>query len=295
MSFKNVKDQSEIAERLQSLLKSSRLPHAMLFIGPLGAGQLEMAKETAKSLFCPEAKNRNACDECAVCRRVNQSSHPDFAVIGTEEKSSVIKVEAIREIIARANMKPFEAPYKVFVVEEADLMNEVSQNAFLKTLEEPPGNTLFILISQAPDKLLSTIRSRCQTFHFRPPKEAALYDEDTQTLCREMIQFLSYDLPAKKSTFSAPDLGELDREEFKKVLDYLMEYFRDALLLRSGAKELTNYSDHVIEKERIAKKFTESELIERIEGLGELKEKLQEMMNLRIVTALLWEKALLWA
>lgn len=290
MSFQNVKHQKRAADVLKRLLEAGRLPHAMLFVGPKDAGELPMAREIAKSLFCASPKNADSCDECANCRRVEQNTHPDFVLIAPEEGAASIKVEAVREVIARANLKPFEAPCKFFVIDQAELMNEVAQNAFLKTLEEPQGRTYFVLITQAPDKLLNTIRSRCQTHYFVAASNSAEADEEVRAAAKEVTDFLVYDLPAKKSAFAAPDLSKLDRESLKKVLDELILYFRDILLVQNECGELLSDARYLPEKQRLAKSFAPDALVERIEFISRMKEKLQEMANAKIVTALFWEE-----
>src|SRR5690242_7946223 len=108
MSFKDIKNQPQVVSILEKALLKNRLPHALLFAGPSGAGQREIAVETAKILFCENKKSLEPCGICVHCRQLEKNSHPDFFVLEPEEDTRVIKIEAVRELIARANLKPFQ-------------------------------------------------------------------------------------------------------------------------------------------------------------------------------------------
>ncbi len=173
MSFRDVKIQPALAGRLQHCLRSGRLAHAWLFAGPRHSGKEEMARALAKALNCsqreddacptPEANETALCDSC---RRIENGSHPDVYWLYPESKSRRIGVEQIREFESAVNLKPSCARVKVGVIVDADCMTENASNAFLKTLEEPPGNTVLVLLTTQPDRLLTTIRSRCLRLSF---------------------------------------------------------------------------------------------------------------------------------
>ncbi|PIU39874.1 MAG: DNA polymerase III subunit delta', partial [Candidatus Omnitrophica bacterium CG07_land_8_20_14_0_80_50_8] len=166
MPFQKIANRPNVIPALRGAFEKGRLPHALLFQGPVNSGQREAAVELAKICFCENKKELAPCGSCAHCRQVNQNTHPDFFVLALGDEARELKVEAIRDLIAKANYKPFSACAKIFVIDQADRMNEIAQNAFLKTLEEPPGRTVFVLISSSPQQLLATIRSRVQTLHF---------------------------------------------------------------------------------------------------------------------------------
>ena len=160
MSFKSLSRQNEIADRLHQSLVRGRLAHAYLFIGPRGAGKEELARTLAKALNCPKL-NDDSCDKCDTCRRIEEATHPDIYWVRPESKSRRITVAQIREFEKAVNLKASEAETKVGIIVDADCMGEEASNAFLKTLEEPPAQTILVLLTTAPARLLPTILSRC--------------------------------------------------------------------------------------------------------------------------------------
>jgi DNA polymerase-3 subunit delta' len=134
--------------------------HAYLFSGPSGAGKSEAALAFAAGLACPE----RGCGVCNTCRRVLAGLHPDVEIIAPE--GNFLRKEQITEINLQAVYRPYEARAKVYIFLEADSFNAEAANAFLKTLEEPPGHVHFILVTDHPERLLPTIASRCQPVAF---------------------------------------------------------------------------------------------------------------------------------
>lgn len=151
---------SEAAERLCAQMAGREVAHAWLLLGPAGSGKLAAAVAMAASLNCKVAPGEG-CGECRECLRVLRRHHPDVHHVVPE--GPLIPVGVVREsIIPEAARSPFEGPYKVFIIEEADRMNDEAQNALLKSLEEPQGDTVFILLSEHEQELLETICSRCR-------------------------------------------------------------------------------------------------------------------------------------
>lgn len=134
--------------------------HAYLLAGPQGSGTLDAARRLAAALVC----SSGGCGDCRACRRAVTGGHPD--VIEVEPDGTFIVVGQVEEIIREAFRSPFEAERKVIIVAEAERMNEASANKVLKTLEEPADRTHFVLLSEAPEELLPTVRSRCQRIDF---------------------------------------------------------------------------------------------------------------------------------
>lgn len=157
--------QEQAVERLRRAVE--RPSHAYLLAGPRGSGVLEAARCFAAALVCPDG----GCGACNACRRARSARHPD--VIEVEPAGTFVIVDQVEEMMKEAFTSPFEAERKVIVVTEADRMNEPAANKLLKTLEEPPARTHFLLLSESPDELLPTVRSRCQRIDF-----AALSDAD---------------------------------------------------------------------------------------------------------------------
>lgn len=157
-------------QQLQTSRQQQRLPHALLLTGEPGIGKGEFAAQLAASLLCERpAENGQACGQCHACQRLAARTHPDRLQVVPEEAGKPIKVDAIRQLIADLALSCHYGGYRVVTVEPAEAMNVNAANAFLKTLEEPPANTLLILIASAPMRLPATIRSRCLQLRLAPP------------------------------------------------------------------------------------------------------------------------------
>ena len=165
MSFDDHRKQRAVADQLHRSLKNGRLAHGYLFIGPRGAGKEPMARTLAKALNCLK-KNHDSCDRCDSCRRIDENLHPDVYWVRPESKSRRIAVDQIREFERAVNLKPTMARVKIGVIVDADCMGEEASNAFLKTLEEPPAQTVILLLTAQPQRLLPTIVSRCLRIPF---------------------------------------------------------------------------------------------------------------------------------
>ncbi len=171
-------------QALRRAALENRVSHAYLFFGPDGVGKKLVAIEFARILNCIHLNDRitgkkletDPCD-CISCKKIKKGIHPDVFIIeygGVKD----IKVDQIREEVEdRLYFKPFEGRFKVAIVDEAHRMNLNAQNAFLKTLEEPPRDSVIILITSQPQVLLPTIRSRCQSFEFKPLSQDAIVEE----------------------------------------------------------------------------------------------------------------------
>lgn len=142
------------------------LAHAYLFSGPAGAGKHTTAVALAMARCCPDEPGRG-CGACATCERIDAGIHPDVQTLARQGAAQIIPIDTIRkQVVPQLGMPPHEAPVRFFLVEEATAMQEAAQNALLKTLEEPPPRTCFVLSTTAPFRLLPTIRSRCQRIAF---------------------------------------------------------------------------------------------------------------------------------
>lgn len=215
MQFKDVIGQNSIKQRLIQAVEEDRIPHAQLLAGPQGNGKLALALAFAQYINCPNKQHNDSCGVCSSCRKYAKLIHPDLhftipvikttaidkptssdymtkwrqyflenpypqyekwmQIIADENKQGAIYVEEAKDLIHKLNQKSYEAEYKVSIIWLPETMNITCANKILKILEEPPTKTIFILISEAEEKLLSTIRSRCQ--FIRVPK---ISDHDLQ-------------------------------------------------------------------------------------------------------------------
>jgi DNA polymerase-3 subunit delta' len=179
MAFKNFPKQTQGVQLLQRSLARGRLGHAYLFAGDSLEELESLARTLAKTLNCQNPVNLNGavvdcCDECSSCRKIGNDSHTDIHWARPESKLRIVTVEQLRELMREIQLKPTEAKYKVAIIAAADRLNTQAANAFLKTLEEPPANSVLILLSTEPQRILETILSRCLRLNFfgdgaRPP------------------------------------------------------------------------------------------------------------------------------
>jgi len=180
MPFRGITGHQPLLELLARAIARGTLPPSLIFAGPAGVGKRMTATALAQALNCerrvdyPDASvldagpvGKEACGVCASCKRIARGVHADILVIEPGDSGS-IKVDQVREAIDRAAYRPFEGKRRLVVVDEADAMIPEAQNALLKTLEEPPPSSVFVLITSRPDVLLPTVRSRCQRLRFGP-------------------------------------------------------------------------------------------------------------------------------
>ena len=162
-------------KRLQSSEARARFPHALLLRGPDGVGKRCFARRLARNLLCRSPTEEGACGECRACHLASAELHPDLHLIEAREDRKLIGIEQIREVNERLGLTASGGARKVVVMAPAEAMTRPAANTLLKTLEEPPGDTVFILVSDRSSLLPATIRSRCQALSFPcPPAPLAL-------------------------------------------------------------------------------------------------------------------------
>ena len=167
MGFEDIIGQQKQLTILRSALANGRLHHAYLFLGPEGVGKHLVAVALAKALHCGDLKN-DFCGSCVNCRRIADRNHPDVRVIEPLSGKKEISIQQIRELERELNYRSFTGARKIAIIDPATLLNPSSQNALLKTLEEPPQDSLIVLIAPNAGGLLPTLRSRCLRLTFAP-------------------------------------------------------------------------------------------------------------------------------
>jgi DNA polymerase III subunit delta' len=184
MPFRDVIGHRRIVALLARSVARDSLPPSLIFAGPAGVGKRLATTALAQALNCLnpttvgnglQAVPFDSCGVCAACTRIARGIHPDVLVLEPGDTGS-IKIEQVREAVDRATYRPFEGKRRVVVIDEADALVPAAQNALLKTLEEPPSMSVFVLVTARPDMLLPTVSSRCPRLNFRPlsPNEIAL-------------------------------------------------------------------------------------------------------------------------
>ncbi|HMP03644.1 MAG TPA: DNA polymerase III subunit delta' [Gemmatales bacterium] len=178
MSWASIRGHRDWVQAFQQVHQQGKLAHAYAFLGPSGVGKRRFAFELAKALCCEQPPNGDleACDRCPACLQVEAGMHPDVSNFRLPEDKQEFPIALIQELIQALALKPARGGRKVVIVDDADLFNEEAANCALKTLEEPPPQSLLILIGVSGDHFLATILSRCQQIRFGPLPDADIRD-----------------------------------------------------------------------------------------------------------------------
>lgn len=350
--------QERIAESLKAAVSAKRVAHAYLFYGPEGSGKKAAALELAAALLCERTNEGTACRTCNACSRVFRVGHPDvhlmmpypndigieavterlsllaenpYAVVDFERRPSLDSLDAVsnkqvlyvRDRIAQdlrreMSLSSVEGGYRIAILTDADRMRSEAANAFLKLLEEPGDRTVFILISDRPDRMLPTIRSRCQLLRF-----TRLSDEEVATALKERIQMddsvartvarmadgsysRALDLASSEQLFALrtfvleylratfkPDidrvtdhaerLNRMGRENLKFFLQLMLGWLRDLLLFKNvgEAAPIVNV-DQVVEIRKFCTNLPSAQLESMIDLVEEAVILVERNMNLRL-------------
>ena len=183
-----IRGQPRVVELLRRAMAQDRVPHAYLFTGPAGAGTYTAALALAAAMNCERAPGEG-CGTCAACERIAAGVHPDVQTLERQGPSQTIPIEVIRkQVIPALGLPPHEARARLYLIEEATSLLDPAANALLKTLEEPPARTHFVLCTGSPLELLPTIRSRCQRIIFQPPEVEATGEEATGRAVDDLLE-----------------------------------------------------------------------------------------------------------
>ena len=174
-TFEEIRGNTPLVEQLRRSAASGRGSHAYLFLGGAGAGKRLIANTFAKALQCEGA--RRPCDSCKSCHAFNHGNHPDVIYFQPLKNGKTYTIEDVREqLLETVDLKPFQYEKKIYIIEKADTLNIQSQNALLKTLEEPPAHAVFLLLAERDEAFLPTILSRVVVMKIRPLSAETIAD-----------------------------------------------------------------------------------------------------------------------
>ncbi|MBE0597704.1 MAG: DNA polymerase III subunit delta' [Desulfuromonadales bacterium] len=315
MTFARVLGHERQKAILQRAMTSGRLAHAYLFEGPEGVGKRLLAVALARAVFCREG---TGCGDCPACRKVDHQNHPDLHLV--ESEGAAIKIDQVRVLQREMAFRPVEGGKKICLIDGADRMNPAAGNALLKTLEEPSGEALLILLTCRSDAVLGTIRSRCQRLPFgRLPRTmiqevlqerlelgvteghvlAALADGSFhKALGRDRDLYLVQRREILKQVTalggSVIALFELTRQlmeekdRLAEILDILQTFYRDLLLLQHGAAESELVNIDLLEKlRRVGRRETVPSLLNKLEAIAASRRHLERNANRQLALDIL--------
>ena len=320
-SFKDVVGHKDIINYIRSAVTENKVSHAYILNGERGSGKKMLASLFATTLLC-EKQGPDPCNECHSCRQAESGNHPDIIRV-THEKPNTISVEDIRrQVNEDIQIRPYQGPYKIYIIAEADLMTVQAQNALLKTIEEPPAYAVIFLLTENAEALLPTITSRCVMLKLRNIKDTLIrkylmetmhvpdYKADMCTafaqgnmgraimlassdhfneIREEAVQLLKY--------INEMDISEITKAikkintyklEINDYLDIIMIWYRDVLLYKA-----TKDMDKVVFKDQIsyiqerAKKSSYEGIELILESLEKAKTRLKANVNFDLVMELL--------
>lgn len=174
-TFEEIRGNTPLVEQLRRSAASGRSSHAYLFLGGAGAGKRLIANTFAKALQCEGEKR--PCDSCKSCHAFNHGNHPDVIYFQPLKNGKTYTIEDVREqLLETVDLKPFQYEKKIYIIEKADTLNIQSQNALLKTLEEPPAHAVFLLLAERAEAFLPTILSRVAVMKIRPLSAKTIAD-----------------------------------------------------------------------------------------------------------------------
>ena len=208
MALEEVPQQEVAVRQLTGALKRGRLAHAYLFVGPVGVGKERLARELASVLLChAPCDHTRSCGNCRSCTLLAADSHPDFTEIGLPDGKQAIPIALIRDLQDRMALKPREARRRVCIITEAETMGMAAFNCFLKTLEEPPGAAVFVLVASSVRDIPDTVVSRCQAVRLQNFPQGEVQDRlKSRGLSDEQAVWLA------RRSWGSPGRAEADVE-----------------------------------------------------------------------------------
>jgi len=304
----------QIVTALTNAVAGERVAHAYLFTGPEGVGKETTALAFVRALMCSRPVRGDACGKCRECRQVESRNHPDLNLL--QPSGASIKIDQIRSVLRLVSYKSYQGGRKVYLIRQAESMTAEAANCLLMTLEEPPEDTVFILLSSRPRALLPTVLSRCQQYYFKKipvaglvdnlvsrhgftDKDARLYAalsdgslgralaytagtfQEDRKLVLELAEVLS-----KAGLVEAMETAEkisVSKERVLVVLEMLACWYRDLLVLReAGTGAVLFNRDRAEVLAGSAERFETGRLVAIIEGIEATRSKIEANANTRL-------------
>lgn len=321
-SFKDVVGHKDILKYISSAVENNRVSHAYILNGERGSGKKMLANLFAMTLLC-ETGDNEPCGKCHSCKQAESDNHPDIIRV-THEKPNSISVYDIRtQVNNTVDIKPYQGPYKVYIIPQADMMTPQAQNAILKTIEEPPSYAVFLLLTENAETLLPTINSRCVMLKLRNIKDTLIkkylmenleipdYKADMCTafaqgnmgraimlansdhfneIREEAVQLLKHisEMELNEIVAAVKNIS-VYKLEITDYLDIIMIWYRDVLLYKA-TKEIDKvvFKDQLQSIKEQARKSSYEGIELILESLEKAKARLKANVNFDLVMELLF-------
>lgn len=321
-SFKDVVGHKDILKYISSAVENNRVSHAYILNGERGFGKKMLANLFAMTLLC-ETGDNEPCGKCHSCKQAESGNHPDIIRV-THEKPNSISVDDIRtQVNNTVDIKPYQGPYKVYIIPQADMMTPQAQNAILKTIEEPPSYAVFLLLTENAETLLPTINSRCVMLKLRNIKDTLIkkylmenleipdYKADMCTafaqgnmgraimlansdhfneIREEAVQLLKHisEMELNEIVAAVKNIS-VYKLEITDYLDIIMIWYRDVLLYKA-TKEIDKvvFKDQLQSIKEQARKSSYEGIELILESLEKAKARLKANVNFDLVMELLF-------
>ena len=321
-SFKDVVGHKDILKYISSAVENNRVSHAYILNGERGSGKKMLANLFAMTLLC-ETGDNEPCGKCHSCKQAESGNHPDIIRV-THEKPNSISVDDIRtQVNNTVDIKPYQGPYKIYIIPQADMMTPQAQNAILKTIEEPPSYAVFLLLTENAETLLPTINSRCVMLKLRNIKDTLIkkylmenleipdYKADMCTafaqgnmgraimlansdhfneIREEAVQLLKHisEMELNEIVAAVKNIS-VYKLEITDYLDIIMIWYRDVLLYKA-TKEIDKvvFKDQLQSIKEQARKSSYEGIELILESLEKAKARLKANVNFDLVMELLF-------
>ena len=322
-NFKDIYGQEQIVDHLENAIASGKISHAYIINGERSSGKEFIANVFAMALQCESTGQEKPCNECHSCKQAESGNHPDIIRV-THEKPNSISVDDIRtQVNNTVDIKPYQGPYKVYIIPQADMMTPQAQNAILKTIEEPPSYAVFLLLTENAETLLPTINSRCVMLKLRNIKDTLIkkylmenleipdYKADMCTafaqgnmgraimlansdhfneIREEAVQLLKHisEMELNEIVAAVKNIS-VYKLEITDYLDIIMIWYRDVLLYKA-TKEIDKvvFKDQLQSIKEQARKSSYEGIELILESLEKAKARLKANVNFDLVMELLF-------
>ncbi|SEF70856.1 DNA polymerase-3 subunit delta' [Eubacterium ruminantium] len=322
MDFQHIVGHEDIIRHFKASIEMNRVSHAYIICGEADSGRRSLALSFAKTLQCEEGKI-DPCNKCRSCVQADSGNHPDIIFVD-HEKPQLVSVEDIRNnVVNTIDIKPYSSKYKIYIIEDGEMMNIPAQNALLKSIEEPPQYAIIIILTTTLDRLLPTIISRCITLSTKPVKERDIYDylvdnfkiddnkanfcveyaqgnlgkaiklatnEDYDRLVKSVINLETniYKMDAESIAAVITDCEKSFKISMSEYLDLMMVWYRDILMLKvTGKIDKIMFKDQILTIREQSKYLSFNELEEKARAVDRAKIRIAANAKLEDIMKLL--------